>query len=163
MCLMHTQDTHTHTLIVTVLSTTKTFSHEVPQSQAAGRAASHGNEPRPLPCGSPTHSAPFALGRTNLAPPPCPPPLLSEEEIAKQCGRSENGHHAWSPGPGQVFSRPWTLTSGCPAAPGRPHVPASSLLGDLPWGTHPPPLQFLFPRVGWPPVSSLVPFSLCQG
>lgn len=77
------------------------------------------------------------------------PPLLSEEEIAEQCGRSESGHRAWSPRPGKVFSRLWTLTSGCPAGPGRSLVQASSLLGDLPWGTRPPlPSVCLFPRVG---------------
>lgn len=113
---------------------------------------------------APPHSTPVTLGYTSPAP-PLLPPLLSEEEIAEQCGRSENGHSAWSPKPGQVFSRPWTLTSGCLAVPGQPHVQASSLLGDV-HGEH--VLLFLqfVSSLGWGGpqcLPSLLPFLLCQG
>lgn len=113
---------------------------------------------------APPHSTPVTLGYTSPAP-PLLPPLLSEEEIAEQCGRSENGHSAWSPKPGQVFSRPWTLTSGCLAVPGRPHVQASSLLGDVHGENVLLFLQFVS-SLGWSDpqcLPSLLPFLLCQG
>ena len=76
-------------------STSKTFSHKAP-GQPEGQLVVGMDQRSPPPVDAPScsiHSPPYTpLGLLCLL-------TTSREEVAEQCGGSENGHWAWDPGP----------------------------------------------------------------
>ena len=121
--------THTHTHTHTHCpSTSKTFSHKAP-GQPEGQLVVGMDQRSPPPVDAPScsiHSPPYT--------PRGPLCLLttSREEVAEQCGGSENGHRAQDPGP----------VLGGPGLP--PWLPFST--------SHPPP-QLVSLKAGLPQTS----------